>query len=155
MFTVLLVPCMFVEQGEYTSSQLGLWLVKFVRRHDTCMYIQYNQLSGLLVELCSTAMDSLVMEKQSTLVLPLYNYKNGMWSAAILAKSTILSRAYRAAEGGERACNARTPLVDGEIQHVTKNNTSSHARECWFTDRKRVDTEIYGRLRASAREYGR
>ena len=64
-------------------------------------------------------------------------------------------RAYRAAEGGERACNARSPLVDGEIQHVTKNNTSSHARECWSTDRKRVDTEEYGRLRAGAREYGR
>ena len=40
------------------------------------------------------------------------------------------SRAYRAAEGGERACNTRSPYVDGEIQHVTKNKTSSHAREC-------------------------
>ena len=64
----------------------------------------------------------------------------------------VVARAYRAAEGGERACNARSPLVDGEIQHVTKNNTSSHARECWFTDRKRMDTEEYGRLRAGARE---
>ena len=42
----------------------------------------------------------------------------------------FVPRAYRAAEGGERACNARSPYVDGEIQHFTKNNTSSHAREC-------------------------
>ena len=42
----------------------------------------------------------------------------------------VSSRAYRAAKGGERACNARSPCVDGKIQHVTKNNTSSHAREC-------------------------
>ena len=42
----------------------------------------------------------------------------------------VVARAYRAAEGGERACNARSPYVDGEIQHITKNNTSSHAREC-------------------------
>ena len=62
----------------------------------------------------------------------------------------VYARAYR-------ACNARSPLLDGEIQHVTKNNTSSHARECWSmerkrvwsTERKRVDTEEYGRLRAN------
>ena len=34
------------------------------------------------------------------------------------------SRAYRAAEGGERACIVNSPHVDGEILHVTKNNTS-------------------------------
>ena len=67
----------------------------------------------------------------------------------------VSPRAYRAAEGGERACNARSPHVESEIQHVTKNNTSSHARECYSTDRKRVDTEEYGRLRAGARKYRR
>ena len=68
---------------------------------------------------------------------------------------SIIPRAYRAAEGDERACNARSPRVDGEIQHVTKNNISSHARECSSADRKQVDTEKYGLLRAGAREYGR
>ena len=60
----------------------------------------------------------------------------GMWELACMLPSTRRTssstrpRAYRAAEGGERACNARSACVDGEIQHVTKNNTSSHAREC-------------------------
>ena len=59
-----------------------------------------------------------------------------------LQQNTVcdISKAYRAAEGGDRACNARSPCVDGEIQHVTKYNTSCHARECESTDRKRVGT---------------
>ena len=46
--------------------------------------------------------------------------------------------------------NARSPHVGGEILHATKNSTSSHAREYESTDRKRVDTEEYGLLRADA-----
>ena len=35
----------------------------------------------------------------------------------------------RAAKGRKRACNVNSPHVDGEILHVTKNNTSAHAHE--------------------------
>ena len=34
----------------------------------------------------------------------------------------VTSRAYRAAVGGERACNPRSANVDGEILIVTKNS---------------------------------
>ena len=36
----------------------------------------------------------------------------------------IVTRAYRVAEGGERACNGHSTYVDGEILDVTKNNTN-------------------------------
>ena len=37
-------------------------------------------------------------------------------------KKCAVSRAYRAAVGGERACNPRSANVDGEILVVTKNS---------------------------------
>ena len=66
--------------------------------------------------------------------------------------SLIIPRAYRAAEGGERACNINSPYVDSEILYVTKNNTSARARECKSTNRKRMDTKEYGPLQAGARK---
>ena len=56
------------------------------------------------------------------------------------------SRAYRAAEGGERACIVNSPHVDGEILHVTKNNTSSHAHEYECTNGKQIDAIEHGPL---------
>ena len=38
---------------------------------------------------------------------------------------SILSRAYRAAEGGERACNSRTSCIEGEMLAVTKFKSKS------------------------------
>ena len=63
-----------------------------------------------------------------------------------------MTRAYRAAKGGERACNVNSPYVDGEILHVTKNNTSARAREYASTNRKRIDTKEYEPLQAVARK---
>ena len=39
----------------------------------------------------------------------------------------ILSRAYRAAEGGERACNSRTSCIEGEMLAVTKFKSRNDA----------------------------
>ena len=37
------------------------------------------------------------------------------------------SRAYRAAEGGERACNSRTSCIEGEMLAVTKFKSRNDA----------------------------
>ncbi len=38
-----------------------------------------------------------------------------------MCSGTVVSRAYRTAEGGERACNSHLPCTDGEMLVVTKN----------------------------------
>ena len=40
-------------------------------------------------------------------------------------KPLAVSRAYRAAEGGERACNSRTSCIEGEMLAVTKFKSKS------------------------------
>ena len=37
----------------------------------------------------------------------------------------IIPRAYRAAEGGDRACNSRTSCIEGEMLAVTKFESKS------------------------------
>ena len=40
---------------------------------------------------------------------------------------TVVSRVYRAAEGGERACNCRTSCIEGEMLAVTKFKSRNDA----------------------------
>ena len=63
----------------------------------------------------------------------------------ILSTHSIIKGLW-AAKGGERACYINSPHVDGEILHVTKNNTSAHAREYECTNRKQIDTIEHGPL---------
>ena len=48
--------------------------------------------------------------------------KYGMCTNAKAINHYVIPRAYRAAVGGERACNPRSANVDGEILIVTKNS---------------------------------
>ena len=61
-------------------------------------------------------------------------------------KNTILSRAYRAAIGGKRACNDYSVHIDGESLNVTKNSTSAHPCEDECTNGKWINTVEYGPL---------
>ena len=40
---------------------------------------------------------------------------------------SVVARAYRAAEGGERACNSRTSCIEGEMLAVTKFKSHNDA----------------------------
>ena len=42
------------------------------------------------------------------------------WMVRYLPHCWMVPRAYRAAEGGERACNSRTSCIEGEMLAVTK-----------------------------------
>ena len=57
-----------------------------------------------------------------------------------------IPRAYRATEGGERACNVNSPHVYRLCN--PKNNTSAHAREYKCTNGKQIDTIEYGPLQS-------
>ena len=43
----------------------------------------------------------------------------------VLLHDSVEARAYRAAEGGERACNSRTSCIEGEMLAVTKFKSKS------------------------------
>ena len=49
----------------------------------------------------------------------------------LLLASSASTRAYRPAEGGERACNSHRPFTDGEMVVVTKNNVSGFLIRLW------------------------
>ena len=49
------------------------------------------------------------------------------YNGYILTICSTIARAYRAAEGGERACNSRTSCIEGEMLAVTKFKSRNDA----------------------------
>ena len=67
--------------------------------------------------------------------MTVYEHQNCVSSIAVLVfehqrnevVSYLVARAYRAAEGGERACNSRTSCIEGEMLAVTKFKSRNDA----------------------------